>query len=318
MATLFTVSLENIIQEFKLEEIYSPKSPKEIMISSSDVNRPGLQLTGFYDYFDRDRIQIIGAAETAYLEWCGDEECEDKLDEFFGYKPAAVIVARSLDISEITVKCAKRYSVPLLRTDETTSTFLSALTAKLNVDLAPRITRHGVLIEVYGEGVLILGDSGIGKSETAVELIKRGHRLIADDAVELRRVSSKTIVGASPANIRHFIELRGIGIVNARRLFGISSVKLTETVNLVINMEVWDKQKEYDRLGMENKYTSILGIKIPSITIPVNPGRNLAVIIEVAAMNARQRKMGYNSAKELFEKMGIIEPPKDEIVEDIF
>ena len=208
------------------------------------------------------------------------------------------------------MKYAKRYEVPILRTNETTSTFMSSLNALLNVELAPRITRHGVLVEVYGEGILLLGESGVGKSETAIELVKRGHRLIADDAVEIRRVSNRTLVGSSPENIRHFVELRGIGIINARRIFGMGSVKVTEKIDMIIQLELWDQNKVYDRMGMENEYTSILGLKIPSLTIPVKPGRNLAIIIEVAAMNNRQKKMGYNAAQELLEKLGMV--PSDD------
>ena len=184
---------------------------------------------------------------------------------------------------------------------------MSTMIATLKVDLAPRITRHGVLVEVYGEGILLLGESGVGKSETAIELIKRGHRLIADDAVEIRRVSDKTLVGSSPANIRHFMELRGVGIINARRIFGMGSVKMTETVDMVISLEQWDKTKVYDRMGMNDEYTEILGIKVPSLTIPVKTGRNLAIIIEVAAMNNRQKKMGYNAAQELLKQLGMVE-----------
>ncbi|MDR3552439.1 MAG: HPr(Ser) kinase/phosphatase, partial [Clostridia bacterium] len=205
--------------------------------------------------------------------------------------------------------------VPLLRTTESTSSFLSGLISYLNVELAPRITRHGVLVEVYGEGVLLLGESGVGKSETAIELVKRGHRLIADDAVEIKRVSNRTLVGTSPENIRHFVELRGIGIINARRIFGMGSVKVTEKVDMVIKLEAWDSNKIYDRMGTENEQTEILGIKVPSLTIPVKPGRNLAIIIEVAAMNNRQKKMGYNAAQELLEKLGIAEKPDESVTE---
>ena len=200
---------------------------------------------------------------------------------------------------------AKKYEVPLLSSDEMTCVLLAALISFLNVQLAPRVTRHGVLVEVYGEGILIVGDSGVGKSETAIELIKRGHRLIADDAVEIRRVSAKTLVGSSPKNIRHFIELRGIGIVNARRLFGMGAVKTTEKIDFIINLEVWDDQSEYDRMGIDKEYTEILDIKVPVMTIPVRQGRNLAVIIEVAAMNNREKTMGYNAAKDLMEQMGM-------------
>ena len=203
------------------------------------------------------------------------------------------------------LRIAEEYGVPLLRTHESTSDFTSALIAFLNLHLAPRITRHGVLVEVYGEGILLLGESGVGKSETAIELVKRGHRLIADDAVEIRRVSSKSLVGTAPDNIRHFIELRGIGIINASRIFGVGAVKLTEKIDLVVNLEPWDSNKVYDRMGLENQSTEILGLNIPSLTIPVKPGRNLAVIIEVAAMNSRQKKLGYNAAEDLLNRLGM-------------
>ena len=199
--------------------------------------------------------------------------------------------------------------MPLLRTGDTTSSFMASLIAFLNVQLAPRITRHGVFVEVYGEGILLMGDSGVGKSETAIELVKRGHRLIADDAVEIRRVSAKTLVGSAPENIRHFIELRGIGIVNARRIFGMGAVKVTEKIDMVIQLEPWDNEKVYDRMGLDNEYMDILGITVPQLTIPVKPGRNLAIIIEVASMNNRQKKMGYNAAQELMHNLGMADEP---------
>ena len=310
MNTTFHVKLSKLIKEFHLETLYIPCDPSEILIQSSDVNRPGLNLAGFFEYFDNLRIQIIGKAESAYL----DSICEDaiayNMDMFFSQKPPAVVITRGLEVQDIMMKYAKRYEVPILRTNETTSTFMSSLNALVNVELAPRITRHGVLVEVYGEGILLLGESGVGKSETAIELVKRGHRLIADDAVEIRRVSNRTLVGSSPENIRHFVELRGIGIINARRIFGMGSVKVTEKIDMIIQLELWDQNKVYDRMGMENEYTSILGLKIPSLTIPVKPGRNLAIIIEVAAMNNRQKKMGYNAAQELLEKLGMV--PSDD------
>ena len=230
---------------------------------------------------------------------------KEKLKNFFETKPTLVVICRDLPIDDIMLDLAKENEVPLVRAKEGTSEFSAALVSFLNVELAPRITRHGVLVEVYGEGVLILGESGVGKSETAIELIKRGHRLIADDAVELRKVSSRSLVGCAPENIRHFIELRGIGIINARRIFGIGAVKPTSKVDLVIMLEPWDANKVYDRMGLEEQTLSILDIKLPSTTIPVNPGRNLAVIIEVAAMNNRQKKMGYNAAAELLKKLGM-------------
>ncbi|WP_040196125.1 HPr(Ser) kinase/phosphatase [Candidatus Soleaferrea massiliensis] len=307
MSVIYTVSLKKLIDAFKLEIIHLPKEADEIKISSADINRPGLHLAGFFEFYDRQRIQIIGKAETGYLENLDPQTRQDAIRGFMALKPPVVIVARGLHIFDEMMSDAKEFGVALLRTNEGTSTFSSSLISTLNVELAPRVTRHGVLVEVYGEGILLLGESGVGKSETAIELIKRGHRLIADDAVEIRRVSSKTLVGSSPANIRHFLEVRGIGIINARRIFGMGSIKVTEKIDMVIQLENWDATKVYDRMGMENEYTEILGIDVPSLTIPVKPGRNLAIIIEVAAMNNRQKKMGYNAAYELLEKLGMSE-----------
>lgn len=305
MAGQFKVALNRLIKEFSLEPIYLPEHEENIFISTADVNRPGLHLTGFYEYFDSKRIQVTGKMEFAYLSSLDEQARYDTLDALFGQQIPVVIVTRGLEIFPEIIGIAEKHAVPVLRTSEATSSFMSSLISFLNVELAPRITRHGVLIEVYGEGVLLLGESGVGKSETAIELVKRGHRLIADDAVEIRRVSGKTLVGSSPENIRHFLELRGIGIINARRLFGMGAVKVTEKIDLAIQMEPWDSQKTYDRMGMEDEYTTILGIKIPSLTIPVKPGRNLAIILEVAAMNNRQKKMGYNAAQELLHNLGM-------------
>ncbi len=262
---------------------------------------------GFFDYFDNQRVQLIGKSELAYLSQLTPEQEEEVMEKFMAAKPVAVIQTRSTPPSPVALEKAKKYGVPLLVTPEATTNFSAALTAFLNIELAPRITRHGVLVEVYGEGVLLLGDSGVGKSETAIELVKRGHRLIADDAVEIRRVSNKTLVGSSPANIRHFLELRGIGIINVRRIFGIGAVKVTGRIDMLMNMEIWSQNKVYDRMGMEDEYTDILGLSVPSITIPVKPGRNLAMIIEVAAMNNRQKKLGYNAAHELLARLGMAE-----------
>lgn len=300
----FTVSLARIIKETSLEVIHMPDNAENILISSTEVNRPGLQLVGFYEFFDNSRIQIIGKSECAYLE-SHPENSEAIIDALFATKPVAVVVTRNLGIADSFLPSAQKYNVPLLRTAILTSEFSSTLIAFLHLQLAPRITRHGVLVEVYGEGILLLGESGVGKSETAIELIKRGHRLIADDAVEIRKVSSKSLVGSAPDNIRHFIELRGIGIINASRIFGAGSVKLTEKIDLVVNIEPWDTNKVYDRMGIEDQTTNILGLDISSLTIPVKPGRNLAVIIEVAAMNNRQKKLGYNAAEDLLGKLGM-------------
>ena len=270
-----------------------------------------MHMAGDFEFFDEKRIQIIGKSEESFLLRFTPEKAEKRLREFFSHKPVAVVICRNMQVDEVYAKTAAEYGVPLLRTAETTSDFTSALIAFLNLNLAPRVTRHGVLVEVYGEGILLLGESGVGKSETAIELIKRGHRLIADDAVEIRRVSNKSLVGTAPDNIRHFIELRGIGIINASRIFGAGAVKITEKIDLIINLEIWDVNKVYDRMGLDNQTTEILGLDIPSLTIPVKPGRNLAVIIEVAAMNSRQKKLGYNAAQDLLKRLGMTDEPED-------
>ena len=309
MGESYTVKLSKIIEEFKLETICLPDDAENIVVSCSRVNRPGLQMVGFYDHYERERIQIIGKVEHLFLSQLNPEERLRRLEDFFRSSPVGVIFTTSIEIDEETVRYAEKYKVPLLRTATRTSDFMAALIAYLNVQLGPRITRHGVLVEVYGEGILLLGDSGVGKSETAIELLKRGHRLIADDAVEITRVSATTLVGRAPEIIRHYVELRGIGIVDVRRLFGMGSVKETEKIDLVINLEAWQNGKMNDRLGLDEETTDILGIQIPSIVLPVCPGRNLSVVIEVAAMNNRQKRMGYNTAQEfnkrLMENMGV-------------
>ncbi len=305
----YKVSFEKIINEFHLETIYLPNLPEKIDVCSPRVNRPGLQMVGFYDHYEQERIQIIGKVEHLFISQLGNEEKTRRLEDFFRSTPVGVIVTTSLEISTEMVEMAEKYGVPLLRTSERTSSFMAALIAYLNVQLGPRLTRHGVLVEVYGEGILLLGESGVGKSETAIELVKRGHRLIADDAVEIKRVSATTLVGRAPDIIRHYVELRGIGIVDVRRLFGMGAVKETEKIDLVINLENWKQGKMYDRLGLEETSEEILGINVPSIVLPVCPGRNLSVVIEVAAMNNRQKRMGYNTAEEfnkrLMESMGL-------------
>lgn len=315
MAEKYSVTLEKIINNHNLEVVYVPKPTEEILITTSEVNRPGIVLTGYTDYFDPLRIQILGWTEFGFLLSMSEENQQKALAYWLELKPAAAVVTRGLDIPKNFKKACEKYQVPLLRTKEETSPFLAALIDFLNRELAPRITRHGVLVEVYGEGILIVGESGAGKSETAIELIKRGHRLIADDAVELRKVSERTIEGSSPSNIRHFIELRGIGIINARRIFGMGAVKPKEKIDMVIQLEEWDPTKAYDRLGLDNEYTRILDVKIPVVIVPVTPGRNLAVIVETAAMNNRQKKMGYNGAKELMHSLGMddIEPTDKEL-----
>lgn len=298
-----TIALQKIIDELSLEIIYTPENPADIEITRMDVTRPGLQLAGFFDHFEAKRIQIIGTAEFVYLQKLDETRRHEALTDFFAKHPATVIFTHKNRPDEELLEIATYFEVPVLVTDESTSSFMAALIAYLSVALAPMITRHGVLVEVYGEGMLILGDSGVGKSETAIELIKRGHRLIADDAVEIKRVSAKTLVGTAPEIIRHYIELRGIGIVDVRRIFGMGSVKLSEKIDMIINLEPWEQGKTYNRMGLEEEYTDIMGIKVPTTTIPVKPGRNLAIILEIAAMNNRQKKMGINSAEEFNRRL---------------
>ncbi len=305
MGISFSVSLNKIIEKLNLKAAFMPDTESDILITNVDINRPGLQLAGFFNYFDNTRIQIFGRTETEYLEQMTREERNHAVETFFSKKPIAIIFTRSIEPDEKLMEYAKQYNIPILLTDAPTSNFATSLNAFLNLELAPRVTRHGVLVEVYGEGVLLIGDSGVGKSETAIELVKRGHRLIADDAVEIRRVSDKTLVGTSPENIRHFLELRGIGIINVRKIFGIGAVKVSEKIDMVINLEQWNQSKVYDRMGMDDETTDILGLTIPSLTIPIKPGRNLAIIIEVAAMNNRQKRLGYNAAHELLERLGM-------------
>ena len=306
-----SVILSKLIDEIGLECYYMPDGAEDNEIKSADIDRPGLELVGYLKYFDRDRILIFGLTEMSFIQKGDDKKQYEQLELIFKMKPVALLIARGLKPTKAMVECAKEYEIPILLTSDVTSVVSAAIVSYLNVELAPSITRHGVLVEVYGEGCLIIGDSGVGKSETAIELIKRGHRLIADDAVEIKRVSKKSLVGTSPENIRHFIELRGIGIINARRIFGIGAVKISEKIDMVINMEIWNSKKVYDRMGMDNEYMEILGLEVPVVTIPVKPGRNLAVIIEVAAMNHRQKKMGYNGAQELLQNLGMDISPDD-------
>ena len=303
MDSNYSIPLTSLIDEFSLEKIYLPDNISDILVHKTEVNRPGLQLHGFFGHFEPTRIQIIGRAEHKYLETLDREKRSEALSNFFKTEPIAVVISSNLDIFPELKEVAEYFEVPLLRTYERTSTFMAALIASLNVNLAPRITRHGVLVEVYGEGMLILGESGVGKSETAIELVKRGHRLIADDAVEIKKVSSKTLVGAAPEIIRHYVELLGIGIVDVKRIFGVGAVKMTEKIDMIVNLEPWVQGKMYDRLGLESEVTEILGIEIPTTVIPVKPGRNLAIILEIAAMNNRQKRMGYNTAVEFNKRI---------------
>ncbi len=305
MAHEYSVSLQKLVKNNSLTVLFTPKTLDEIIITSKDVNRPGLILAGYHDFFDPKRIQFFGITEFGFIDSLTKEKRAKCLEHFFSYKPSCIISTRSIEPSEDFMELAKKYEVPVLQSTDSTSGSMSTLIAYLGIELAERITRHGVFVEVHGEGVLIVGNSGVGKSETAIELINRGHRLIADDAVEIRRVSSKTLVGTAPENIRHFMELRGVGVINARNLFGIGSVKMTEKIDIIINLELWDENKVYDRLGLEEEYMEILGLNIPAITVPVKPGRNLAIIIECAAMNNRQKRMGYNATKELLQSLGM-------------
>lgn len=300
---MFFVNLSDIVKEFQLEEVTGIEGINEINITSADINRPGLQLAGYLEYFGNDRIQIIGKGEMAYLGELTPEERMERLDMFFERGFPCMVVARGEDVYPEMIIVAKKYGIPVFKVQDVTSRFMSGLIRYLNLQLAPRTNRHGVLVEVYGEGILILGESGVGKSEIALELVKRGHRLVADDQVEIRKVSDKTLVGTAPDIIRHFLEIRGIGILDVKNLYGVGSVKLTENINLVIQLELWDQNKSYDRLGLVEEYTEILGIMIPSLNIPVSPGRNLAIIVEVAAMNNRQKKMGYNAARVLTDRV---------------
>ena len=319
MSVEFSVPLSQIAEALNLTEVYVAENYKETNISTVEINRPGLELTGYLEFFDNKRIQVLGNTEFSYLGRYGPEAQKMVIDSIFSFGPPAVIICRDIEPSNAILESAKLHKVSIFSTPQSTSDLTASLVQYLNKELAPRITRHGVLVEVYGEGCLLTGDSGVGKSETAIELIKRGHRLVADDAVEIRRTAQTTLYGQSPENIRHFIELRGIGIINARKLFGMGAIKLQEKIDMVINLEQWDSSKVYDRMGLDKEYMKILGVEVPTLTIPVKPGRNLAVIIEVAAMNNRQKKMGYNAARELLKNLGMaVEdlPPSPKVIVD--
>ncbi len=303
----FHVTLEKLVSQLALEVLFVPCELNDIKITSTEVNRPGLLLTGYNEYFDPTRIQILGRMEMSYLDSLDYAVKIERLENLFSKNVPAVIVTRNMLISSQIIEIAKKYKVPLLRASEITSTFMSGTITFLNTELAKRITRHGVLVEVYGEGVLIVGDSGVGKSETAIELVKRGHRLIADDAVEIRRVSDRVLIGQSPANIQHFMELRGVGMVNIARAYGSGAVKGSQEIDMVIELENWNPEKSYSTTGLQEEYTDILGNSVVKTVIPVRPGRNLSVIIETAALTNRQKKMGYYPARELLQQLGIEE-----------
>ena len=305
MFDIRSVPLKTLVEEFQLEVAFAATDYDRIRLTVEDVARPGMQLAGYFDHFEPMRLLVMGNVEASYAQKLTAAERASVFDRLFSYKFPAMLIARNLVPDEQCMEMAKKHDVTILRSKEATSTIVSTIIAYLKAALAPCITRHGVLVEVYGEGLLVVGDSGIGKSETAVELLKRGHRLIADDAVEIRRISGNMLVGTAPEVIRNYVELRGIGIINVAKLFGMGAVKAENEINLVVNIVPWNHQNSCDRLGLDEQYTEILGVQIPMNTIPVTPGRNLAVILEVAAMNNRQRKMGYNPALEFTQQMDL-------------
>ena len=299
----YSVPLTTLVKEFGLQVTYAATDYQKIKLTVEDVARPGLQLAGYFDHFEPMRLQVMGNVEISYLGKLSVEERLMIYDRLFSFKVPAVLIARDLPMSDECLAMARKHNVTILRSAEATSTIVSSIVAYLKAALAPRVTQHGVLMEIYGAGLLLIGESGIGKSETAVELLKRGHRLIADDAVEIRKVAKEKLVGTAPELIRNYIELRGIGIVNVAKLFGMGAVKSENYIDLVVNIVPWNTEEVYDRMGLEEHFMDILGVQVPMYTIPVTPGRNLAVILEVAAMNNRQRKMGYNAAMEFTERV---------------
>lgn len=300
---MYTVELVQLIDKMNLENCTPDIDIKNIKISQPDVNRPALQLAGFFDHFDSERVQVIGNVEHAYMQQM-DKCCGlEILSRLMDYKVPCIVFSRNMEIQKELIELATQKGVPLLRTAKTTSSFMAEVIRWLNVELAPRITIHGGLVDVYGEGILIMGESGIGKSEAALELIKRGHRLVTDDVVEIKKVSDDTLIGTSPDITRHFIELRGIGIIDVKTLFGVESVKNTQAIDLVIKLEEWNKDTQYDRLGLEEQYIEFLGNRVVCHSIPIRPGRNLAIICEAAAVNYRQKKMGYNAAQEFYNRV---------------
>jgi HPr kinase/phosphorylase len=296
---LYSVSLSTVIKEYKLQILTPNVDVESKLLTRTNINRPALQLAGFFDYFDPSRLQIIGMVEHTYLLSLGDEERKYRLRTIFEHRIPAMVVCRDLEVFPEMLDYAEKYDVPILATDSATTDFISEIIRWMKVQLAPRISMHGCLLDIFGVGTLIIGESGIGKSETALELIKRGHRFIADDAVEIRRVSAETLIGSCPANIRYFLELRGIGIIDIMQMFGVQSIKPTQAIELVISLEVWDSDKVYDRIGQPDEFIEILGNKVNSHSVPVRPGRSMAIICESAAISHRQKKMGYNAAEVL-------------------
>ena len=297
------LKIDKIIEKMELKLLTPDIETGDKVVTVPEINRPALQLTGFFDHFDSERVQVIGHVEAAYMETLDEETRKDRYEQLMSYNIPCIVFCRSMMPDAQMIEAAREYQIPLLQTDKATSSFEAEIIRWMKVMLAPTISIHGVLVDVYGEGVLITGESGIGKSEAALELIKRGHRLVTDDVVEIRKVSDETLIGTAPEITRHFIELRGIGIIDVKTLFGVESVKETQGIDMVIHLEDWDKDKEYDRFGLEEEYTEILGNKVVCHNLPVRPGRNLAVIVESAAVNWRQKKMGYNAARELYNRV---------------
>lgn len=299
----YSVPLTQLVEDFHLKLWHASSDYEDVDIVVEEVSRPGIQLAGFFEHFEPLRLQVVGNVEFAYLSTLSHERSLEIFEQLFSRKIPAMIFARNIEPTPECLEMAKKHDITILRCLESTSYLVSGITAYLKNALAPRISRHGVLVEVYGEGMLLMGESGIGKSEAAAELLKRGHRLIADDAVDIRKIADNTLLGTSPALIRNYIEIRGIGVINVAKLFGMAAIKDETAINLVVNIVPWSGDQIYDRLGLEEQYMDILGVKVPAITIPVKPGRNLAIILEIAAMNNRQKKMGYNAAVEFTEQI---------------
>ncbi|MGE4214811.1 MAG: HPr(Ser) kinase/phosphatase [Anaerotignaceae bacterium] len=300
---MYSVPIEKFVKEFQLEQLLPEISLKGKLLTSSDVNRPALQLAGYFDYFENDMVQIIGQVEFSYLERLEPMFREDVLRKLFSFGFPCLVICNGMEMLPEIGIFAKEFDVPVFRTTDRESDFVGEINRWLKGELAKRVTMHGVLVDIYGEGILIIGDSGVGKSEAALELIKRGHRLVADDAVEIKKISHETLIGTCPELIRYFIELRGIGIIDVRELFGVGSIKQEQTIDLVIKLEFWDDEKIYDRMGLEDEYYEILGNNVVCNSIPIRSGRNIAVICEAAAINCRQKKLGYNAAKVLSERL---------------
>lgn len=302
MEEVFSVPIARLAQQMNLSVEFAATDFDDVRLTVADVSRPGIQLMGYYDHFEPLRLQVFGNVEMSYLSTLSSDERLAVLDRLMGHHFPALLIARDLQPHPECLEMAKKHNITVLRSQGATTAIVAEIIGYLRDELAPRITRHGVLMEVYGEGILLTGESGMGKSETAVELLKRGHRLIADDAVEIRRISANALMGTAPSVVRNFVELRGIGIINVAKLFGMGAVKTENRIDLVVDIVKWNSQENYDRLGIDVRYTEILGVKIPTNTIPITPGRNLAIILEVAAMNNRQRKMGYNAALDFTEQ----------------